>query len=790
MPRRIINNTLLLTLIVLLAGTSFVHGAGQTDYILLSDPVSENAHHLTSKGSEIQRCGGMVGFRDEHYACRVTPAVVQETRNLALNSTKTGFPNPSASSVDTCYNIWGPIDGVNEGGEFSWTNTADETKASWWQLDFGKSVQVDRVVVKTLASYPLKDFDLLRWNEDLKDWDTEKPIAKVRGNTNAAITVDHLNLATSKLRALCLNGPDYQAMYRRITEFEVYPPVPTLPSVQPKSFSYQIKIPAKGKWTLEVQEVNDDNHNGDRTKYQILIDGKPVYQRDYADLGPGLMTYFIDLDSTGKRTATITFKDTSGYGIRIRSLRAYENFDKYCIENRYMLPMYICPRIYSLSKEQQGSDPKGYEAWTEVFRKEGAADILGVVVVLPFTTKDADWMRARIKELGELSVVKKIPIVLQYTSTWADTPLQVPDGAGGKFGDIQYQQIGYSEFDNYDDPGLKEYMDSCKQGWYNIHYGLTTPNHWANTPWITMNHPRLNSFRQKRLMESITQLNAVIKEMENKGSIGNLLGIIGDDEPIYWTKIVDLFDDGYSQVNKGARRTDLTLDFNWYTVQDAAKDGVVLDPTDGLDMKERKWLHNNITRYNRLMMGTILKSLCRPAIGVKDDYRLNLYVYAMEDPGFPLSDPYHPLWETGSFSEVSVGIEAMGSKYFPRARELARIANSDFECADPTLDTVKSWLPVIQDYYENGCRFVHFCNPGIAENWGPVARFIAKPTPDMDRKRMESLLISWRRDTENVLARTKITRANNSSITKARKLLALGRYRDAYETALTADSVK
>jgi hypothetical protein len=641
--------------------------------------------------------------------------------------------------------------------------------------------------VKTLPSYPLKDFDLLRWDENLKDFESKHPIAEIRGNTNSTITVDKLNLTTSKLRVLCLNGPDHQAIYRRITEFEVYPPAPKKPTNKPRSFSYQIKIPTKGKWTLEVQEVNDDNRNGDRTQYRILLDGKPVHQRDFKDNGPGLMTYFVDLKATGKPTAAIMFEDTSGYGIRIRSIRAYEDFEHYCQQNRFMIPMYICPRIYSLSKDQQNKDPMGYNAWIDVFQKAGAADRLGVVVVLPFTTKDADWMGARIKELGELSIVKNIPIVLQYTSTWADTPLQVADGAGGKFGDIQYQQIAYSEFDNYDDPGLKEYMDSCKPGWYNVHYGLTTPNHWSSTPWITMNHPRLNAYRQKRLTESMAQLNTVIKEMEKQGKIDNLLGIIGDDEPIYWTKIVDLFDTGYSQVNNGARRTDLTLDFNWHTVQDAAKDGVTLDPTDGLDMKERLWLHNNITRYNRLMMGTILNSLRKPMNGAKDDYRLNLYVYAMEDPGFPLSDQYHPLWETGSFPEVSVGIEAMGSKYFPRARELARITNSDFECADPTPEIVKSWLPLVRDYYENGCRFIHFCNPSNAVNWEPVAQLMAHPTPEMDRKRMESLLISWRRDTENMLARINLTGANKANIAKARKLLAQGRYRDAFEAATAAN---
>lgn len=760
---------------ILLAAMTLALAAGQTDYVLLSDAASVKAHHLQDYGSKIERCGGMVGLRSEYYDCRTTPALVPEIKNLALNTSRTGFPHPSASSVSVCYDVWGPVDGVNEGGEYTWTNEDTDENGSWWEIDFGKPTSMAKIVLKTWTSYALKDFDVLRWDDARKDWDTANPIAKIRGNIKGEVAVENLNLATSKLRAVCHAGPVHQAIYRRIAEFEVYPPAPPKLAVKPKWFSCRMAIPTKGKWTLEVQEVNDDKHNGDRTRYQILLDGKPVYTRDYSDLGPGLFTYFVDLPATGKPQATLKFEDTSGYGIRVRSIRAYSDFEKYCTDNRYMLPMIICPRLY-MSKDK----PDLYNSWEDVFAKAGAKDKLGVINIMSFAARDAKRIGEDTDRLGEMSLEKNIPMVFQYTSTWADSPLNTPDGAGGRFGDLQYQQIGYSEFDIYDDPGLKEYMDSHRPGWYDVRYGLTTPNHWSSVPWLTMNNPRLNDFRQKRLAESITQLNGWLAKMEERGMSANLLGIIGDDEPIYWTKLVDLFDDGYSKVNKGGRRTDLMLDFNWYTIQDAARDGIKLDPTDGLDLKERWWLHNNITRYNRLMLSTIRNSLRKPARGAKDDYRLNLYVYAMEDPGFPLSDQYHPLWETGIFPESAVGIEAMKSKYFPRARELARIANSDFECAGSTPERVKSWLPVVRDYYENGVRFIQFCNPGDAANWGPVAELMAHPTPEMDRKRMESLLISWRRDTENLLARQN----NSSSAREARRLLRDGRYREAFEEAL------
>ena len=71
----------------------------------------------------------------------------------------------------------------------------------------------------------------------------------------------------------------------------------------------------------------------------------------------------------------------------------------------------------------------------------------------------------------------------------------MPDGTGGHFGDVRYQQIGYSRFDTYDDPGLKAFMDAESPGIYSKHYGLTVPNMWSNTPWLTMNNDRLDAFK-------------------------------------------------------------------------------------------------------------------------------------------------------------------------------------------------------------------------------------------------------------------------------------------------------
>ena len=786
--------------------------AGQTDYVLTSDQASERAHHFRDNGSRLEKCGGRVGLRDEHYACRTIPVVVQEPRNLALNVEHAGFPCPSASSTSPGYDLYGPIDGTS----ITWTNASSDEGPSYWDLDFGKPTHIGKIYLKTWKGYPLKDFDILAWHGD---WDSS-PVAMCRGNTGILLTFSHLDVTTSKLRVLCINGPDHQAIFRRIEEFAVYAPPAPAPKLEPRWISYRMKVPTSGRWTLEVQEINDDALNGDTTCYRILVDGaagasiptrrdRPVYLRNYVDDGPGLATYFVDIPATGKGYVTVTLKDTSGYGMRIRSLRAYADFEAYCRENRFTDPMLICPRILRMDKDDK-IDTQQVDAWIDAFTKAGLRKNIGFCGDFAYLQKGPAYVKKLADAVGQFVLDKNVPVVLGFPTTWSFSPLNTPDGHGGTFRDIQYQQICYSKFDNYDDPGLKAYMDKCKPGWYDIHYGLSIPNHWSSVPWLTMNNKVLNGARQWGISDAIRKLNPWLAEMERRGMSQNLAGIIGEDEPVYWTKIVDVLGDGYGRVNNGVAREDLLIDFNWSVIQDAARDGVKLDPTDGLDAMEKWWLHLNPAHFNRMIARTIRAALRKPAIAVhddqlsfpKDDPGLSQYVYWVGGPGYPLDNRFHPIWDQAVFPEAGVGLGG-GSREYYRARELGRIAVSDFESHGAP--ETASWIPTMQAMYEGGIRFSHHTNPGTPDTWGPVIRFLAHPTPDNQRKRMESLLISWRRDARTLIEETRLRQGFGGQASlhgfgrqagavgelrrKAIRLLDQGRYRDAFEEALKAKSV-
>ncbi len=803
--------TLLFLAMLMLSTHAF--GAGQTDYVLTSDPASEKAHKVKEFGSKIEKCGGSIGLRSEFYLCRTTPAINPEPKNLALNLAKEGYPRPTAGTTSAGYDVWGPLDGADG----TWTNDASDEKESTWDLDFGLPTRIGKVMIKTWASYALSDFDLLRW--DGSAWDTEHPIARIRGNKGPLIVLPGLNLTASKLRMRCINGPKHQAIYRRIQEFAVYAPPSPVPAFKPREISYQVKVPATGMWTLEVQEVNDEARNGDRTLYRVLVDGKSVHLRDFVDDGPGLMTYFVDVPPTGKSTAKITFRDTSGYGMRIRSLRAYSDFDMYCEESRFMLPMVICPRFPRLDPVK---DTAMIDRWIKVFDEAGARDSIGIAVDFAYLQRGPDQMQTLADGLGKLVLEKNVPFVPGFPTTWSFSPLGTSDGKGKTFRAIEYQQIAYSKFDNYDDPGLKEYMDSCKPGWYDVHYGLTTPNHWSSVPWLTMNNPVLNEARSNGIADAVRKLDPWLLRMEQAGMGGNLLGMIGEDEPCYWTKIVDVFEDGYGRVNSGVPRLDMLMDFNWSVIQDAARDGVNLDPADGLDEREKMWLHLNPTRFNQMISNTMRQNLRKEAIVVegdriefpKDDRGASNYVYWVGGKGYPLDDRFHPIWEQAVYPEAGVGLGG-GPEPYLRARELGRAACSDYESHGD--NNAYRFIPNLCGMYENGCRFSHHTNQGTPESWKPIARMLAQPTPKMYRRRMESLLITWRRDTLNLIdelgepspptplpsegrggsasplallkGEGSGVRVLRALLVSAQKLLDQGRYRDAYEEALKAKSI-
>jgi len=200
---------------------------------------------------------------------------------------------------------------------------------------------------------------------------------------------------------------------------------------------------------------------------------------------------------------------------------------------------------------------------------------------IPYAARDEAGVRAAIREAREWSRRHRLPVLLGLVSWWAGTPRRVPDGLGGQFGDLRYQQVCYTpEATHPEDPELRALLGAR----YSRHYRRTVPNIWSNTPWLTMNSPRLNAHRERCLRVAIR----VLRE-ESRGDASWIAGVFLENEPRYW--------DTQSTQGTPQWAGEQWADFNPLTVADATRDGVTLDPADGMSPAELEWLDRNVGRY-------------------------------------------------------------------------------------------------------------------------------------------------------------------------------------------------
>ena len=154
-----------------------------------------------------------------------------------------------------------------------------------------------------------------------------------------------------------------------------------------------------------------------------------------------------------------------------------------------------------------------------------------------------------------------LPLIFNFNSWWDCTPCG-RDGEGGYLNDIPYQQITYNPL-----TGKKT---------------LSVPNIWRNTPWLTMNHPRLNALRAQRLRQTMACFAKVRARFFARYGAEPQVKIFIDNEPTYWSQFAY------------CTSPDSGGDFNERCIADAARDSVDLEPKGpALTLPQREWLLKN-----------------------------------------------------------------------------------------------------------------------------------------------------------------------------------------------------
>jgi hypothetical protein len=508
---------------------------------------------------------------------------------------------------------------------------------------------------------------------------------------------------------------------------------------------------------IQVTLATSPKDYGKRQSFRVLLDGSEVYRSTESDTGGGpTRSFFVDLASPrGSALLTLSADPASVAPVTLVSLRVWSvraPNPQSAIRNPQSK---MGLALVSPTAQGYGIDDAALRA---AFHKLPHSPYLEgqLAILYNFCARTAPENASEIDRIAALAEKLNLPIRVAFQVHWGGSPAGVSDGAGGKFTDLPYQQIAFDPADKVDDPGLAALMGDR----YDKRFGLSVPNRWSNTPWLTFNHPRLNQLRRIRLTQALLAWRDARERLLLSGK-GRLLPqeLSTGDETVYWAKGVD--DSKYTEANGGTPRADLSADYNPFVVTDALNDGVVLDPRDGLSLREREWLHRNMSRQQQRVVDWMLAALPADPVRLfgatqvfaRDLPRRNIFTEPYAMPLFPLKDvaPYRPGLEVGCVQGGRSGGEYWsGATMLPwllRERERGRTALPNLECSgaeDPQL------LACLQAAYAMGARFATLYNwqarPDSTKMLRTFADSIESPTGAEFPSAAVGMGAKWERD--------------------------------------------
>ncbi|MBQ4153458.1 MAG: hypothetical protein IJD11_03785, partial [Oscillospiraceae bacterium] len=235
--------------------------------------------------------------------------------------------------------------------------------------------------------------------------------------------------------------------------------------------------------------------------------------------------------------------------------------------------------------------------------------------------------------LLELARRTETELFLDYNTWWGGTP-SGPDGRGGYFYDMEYNQVNY-------DPLTGK-------------YNLSVPNMWSNTPWYTMNHENLNEVRKQRALIAVDILQRLLAKQYHHAADMPKVSMFIDNEPTYWANCA------YSN------SPDSGGGFCLAAHQAALKDGVSMRPEGGPITKEQRlWMLKNLNDYISEISTTLRRGADQEYGFVSDGVVTyenktlaeQIYTHVFPTPGYPYFNFKYPQWETHVTADAKLGLE-------------------------------------------------------------------------------------------------------------------------------------
>jgi hypothetical protein len=305
------------------------------------------------------------------------------------------------------------------------------------------------------------------------------------------------------------------------------------------TFGFTLRKPAGSKdLILEVQEIHTRRPKA--FAYTVAVNGIDVYFRTYEEVGAGPNHYFIRIPAAAAAAQgedlRITMTNAGASAFSVGRVWLYADFFGTSEpQEQVYRPMALMGMV--ATAPGVGGPGRDFAPFGE-YRD---------VNFLNMPTKDVQ-QRIRDQLVRSAETGRPVEILLNGT-TWGGAP-RGPDGQGGYFSDIRYSQMAY---------------DLPSKSWSPAY-----PNMWSSTFWTSSYDPLLQTVMRQRFLAGLADLTGTVDFLKAHGQV---------PRPVYTRELGPPL----GEVNAA-------------TMAAAAKDGVKLDPTDGLDQAERQWLHRTDVR--------------------------------------------------------------------------------------------------------------------------------------------------------------------------------------------------
>jgi hypothetical protein len=319
-----------------------------------------------------------------------------------------------------------------------------------------------------------------------------------------------------------------------------------------------------GNLTLVLREFRPESDG--HVAYLIEANGQAIAFRNRKFQGSGPTTAFIDIPvaMNGVSELNIRLSNKCNVPIHFDEVVVYSDLEAFARREELVQPMYLAPTIENLT--------------TVIFAKIRSLFprrpdlILGYCVP---TLAVAEWPPAiqldYLKQAIALSHRFDMPLEIQAITWWAGTPSGF-DGVGGRWHDPTYQQVTYW-------PAKRE-------------YGLSVPNMWGNTPWLTVRNKRLNNYKYG----AFWQFGVMLRQLPETDA-RRIFSVVLDNEVTYWV------------AGDPGTPAGLEGDFNPCMVAAAKAAGVDLNPEHGESHAARHFLRQSLLYYNNQMNAGIRQGL-------------------------------------------------------------------------------------------------------------------------------------------------------------------------------------